>query len=40
MPIVVRGTWHDNFGVSLPLVCSNSVTSEELSRKNRDAAIY
>ena len=33
MPAVARITWRDNFGVFLLLVSSNSVTSEELTRK-------
>ena len=33
MPAVTHITWHDNLGVSLPLVSSNSISSEELTRK-------
>ena len=33
MPAVARVTWHDNFEVSLLLVPCNSVTGEELNRR-------
>ena len=33
MPALPRVTWHNNFEVSLLLVSSDSVTSEELIRK-------
>jgi len=33
MPAVARTTWHDNFEVFLLLLFSDSITSEELTKK-------
>ena len=33
MPAVAHTTWYDSFEVFLPLFSSDSVTSEELARK-------
>ena len=33
MPTVASVTWHDNFGISFPLVSCNSITGEELNRR-------
>ena len=33
MPAVARITWHNNFGVSLPIVSSDFITGEELNRR-------